>query len=85
MSLIEYRGYDFENKKWIYSKTIMWSNAVDCLLMLKEDFKWQKVCNVGICSEEWAGNNQEIFEGDILKENYNVKLLSRAIVEIEID
>ncbi|HBG7267828.1 hypothetical protein [Clostridioides difficile] len=71
MSLIEYRGYDFENKKWIYSKTIMWSNAVDCLLMLKEDFKWQKVCNVGICSEEWAGNNQEIFEGDILKENYN--------------
>ncbi|HGM3634193.1 TPA: hypothetical protein ACKOV2_002933 [Clostridioides difficile] len=71
MSLIEYRGYDFENKKWIYSKTIMWSNAVDCLLMLKEDFKWQKVCNVGICSEEWAANNQEIFEGDILKENYN--------------
>lgn len=71
MSLIEYRGYDFENKKRIYSKTIMWSNAVDCLLMLKEDFKWQKVCNVGICSEEWAGNNQEIFEGDILKENYN--------------
>ncbi|HBF3902291.1 TPA: hypothetical protein KOW35_003909 [Clostridioides difficile] len=71
MSLIEYRGYDFENKKWIYSKTIMWSNAVDCLLMLKEDFKWQKVCKVGICSEEWAANNQEIFEGDILKENYN--------------
>lgn len=71
MSLIEYRGYDFENKKWIYSKTIMWSNAVDCLLMLKEDFKWRKICNVGICSEEWAGNNQEIFEGDILKENYN--------------
>ncbi|MCM0737876.1 hypothetical protein NBN67_10025 [Clostridioides difficile] len=71
MSLIEYRGYDFENKKWIYSKTIMWSDAVDCLFMLKEDCEWQRVSNVGICSREWARNNQEIYEGDILKENYN--------------
>ncbi|HBG1718699.1 TPA: hypothetical protein KPI10_002098 [Clostridioides difficile] len=71
MSLIKYRGYDFENEKWIYSETIKWSNAVDCLFMLKEDCEWQRVSNVGICSREWARNNQEIYEGDILKENYN--------------
>ncbi|EIJ0739879.1 hypothetical protein LH318_001313 [Clostridioides difficile] len=71
MSLIKYRGYDFENRKWIYSNTIKWSDAVDCLFMLKEDCEWQRVSNVGICSREWARNNQEIYEGDILKENYN--------------
>lgn len=73
MSLIEYRGYDFENRKWIYSNTIKWSDAVDCLFMLKEDCEWQRVSNVGICSREWARNNQEIYEGDILKEydNFN--------------
>ncbi|SJU34913.1 hypothetical protein [Clostridioides difficile] len=37
MSLIKYRGYDFENEKWIYSETIKWSDAVDCLFMLKEN------------------------------------------------
>ncbi|HBF2562741.1 hypothetical protein [Clostridioides difficile] len=71
MSLVKYRGYDFENEKWIYSETIKWSDAVDCLFMLKEDCEWQRVSNVGICSREWARNNQEIYEGDILKENYN--------------
>ncbi|HBF8815395.1 hypothetical protein REL29_011945 [Clostridioides difficile] len=71
MSLIGYRGYDFENRKWIYSNTIKWSDAVDCLFMMKEDCEWQRVSNVGICSREWARNNQEIYEGDILKENYN--------------
>ncbi|HBF9359895.1 TPA: hypothetical protein KO307_003118 [Clostridioides difficile] len=71
MSLIKYRGYDFENEKWIYSNTIKWSDAVDCLFMMKEDCEWQRVSNVGICSREWARNNQEIYEGDILKENYN--------------
>lgn len=71
MSLIKYRGYDFENRKWIYSNTIKWSDAVDCLFMMKEDCEWQRVSNVGICSREWARNNQEIYEGDILKENYN--------------
>ncbi|KAK2237338.1 hypothetical protein XC29_18160 [Clostridioides difficile] len=70
MSLIKYRGYDFENRKWIYSNTIKWSDAVDCLFMMKEDCEWQRVSNVGICSREWARNNQEIYEGDILKENY---------------
>lgn len=67
MSLIKYRGYDFENEKWIYSKTIMMSNILECLVMLTEYCKWQKVSNVGICSGEWARNNQEICEGDILK------------------
>ncbi|MBY2476321.1 YopX family protein [Clostridioides difficile] len=67
MSLIKYRGYDFENEKWIYSETIKWSNAVDCLFMLKENCEWQKVSNVGVCSGEWSRNNQEICEGDILK------------------
>ncbi|HCQ6002067.1 TPA: hypothetical protein OL424_001386 [Clostridioides difficile] len=67
MSLIKYRGYDFENEKWIYSNTIMMSNVLECLVMLTEDYKWQKVSNVGICSGEWARNNQEICEGDILK------------------
>ncbi|MDB0440989.1 hypothetical protein C4R89_15905 [Clostridioides difficile] len=67
MSLIKYRGYDFENEKWIYSKTIMMSNILECLVMLTEYCKWQKVSNVGICSGKWARNNQEICEGDILK------------------
>ncbi|CCL01001.1 TPA: hypothetical protein P5Q36_002833 [Clostridioides difficile] len=67
MSLIKYRGYDFENEKWIYSATIMWSNILECLVMLTEGCKWQKVSNVGVCSGEWARNNQEICEGDILK------------------
>ncbi|HBF8744630.1 TPA: hypothetical protein KO112_003572 [Clostridioides difficile] len=48
MSLIKYRGYDFENEKWIYSNTIKWSDAVDCLFMLKENCEWQRVCNVGV-------------------------------------
>ncbi|EGT3735140.1 TPA: hypothetical protein P1J70_001805 [Clostridioides difficile] len=67
MSVIKYRGYDFENEKWIYSATIMWSNILECLVMLTEGCKWQKVSNVGVCSGEWARNNQEICEGDILK------------------
>ncbi|UWD47120.1 hypothetical protein NYR90_11240 [Clostridioides difficile] len=72
MSLIKYRGYDFENKKWIYSATIMTSSGVECL-MLTEDCEWIKVSNVGVCSGEWARNNQEICEGDILKgyDNFN--------------
>ncbi|MCM4101686.1 YopX family protein [Clostridioides difficile] len=73
MSLIKYRGYDFENEKWIYSETIKWSNAVDCLFMLKEDCEWQKVSNIGVFSKCWSGNNEEIYEGDILKEPYNTK------------
>ncbi|HGM1124481.1 TPA: hypothetical protein ACKOM8_002669 [Clostridioides difficile] len=71
MSLIKYRGYDFENEKWIYSNTIKWSDAVDCLFMLKEDCEWQKVSNVGVFSKCWSGNNEEIYEGDILKEYDN--------------
>ncbi|HGM3508943.1 TPA: hypothetical protein ACKOR7_003539 [Clostridioides difficile] len=73
MSLIKYRGYDFENEKWIYSETIKWSDAVDCLFMLKEDCEWQKVSNVGVFSKRWSRNNEEIYEGDILKEPYNTK------------
>lgn len=71
MSLIKYRGYDFENGKWIYSATIMWSNILLCLVMLTEYCKWQKVSNVGIYSGTWARNNQEICEGDILKQYDN--------------
>ncbi|MBY2443985.1 hypothetical protein KWX03_08900 [Clostridioides difficile] len=71
MSLIKYRGYDFENEKWIYSATIMWSNILLCLVMLSECCEWIKVCNVGICSGTWARNNQEICEGDILKQYDN--------------
>ncbi|HBF5319112.1 TPA: hypothetical protein KOQ46_003113 [Clostridioides difficile] len=71
MSLIKYRGYDFENEKWIYSNTIKWSDAVDCLFMLKEDCEWQRVSNVGIFSKRWSRNNEEIYEGDILKVPYD--------------
>lgn len=73
MSLIKYRGYDFENEKWIYSNTIMMSNVLECLVMLTEDCKWQKVSNVGIFSKRWSGNNKEIYEGDILKVPYDTK------------
>lgn len=40
MSLIKYRGYDFENEKWIYLVIIMWSNIFECLVMLIEGCKW---------------------------------------------
>lgn len=42
----------------------MWSNILECLVMLTEGCKWQKVSNVGVCSGEWARNNQEICEGE---------------------
>ncbi|HBG7673413.1 TPA: hypothetical protein KRE78_001014 [Clostridioides difficile] len=83
MSLIKYRGYDFENEKWIYSETIKWSDAVDCLFMLKENCEWQKVSNIGVFSKRWSGNNEEIYEGDILKVPYDKNEYEYGIVRQE--
>ncbi|MCC0693065.1 YopX family protein [Clostridioides sp. ZZV14-6387] len=80
MSLIKYRGYDFENRKWIYSETILNGEGIGVEYFYMLPFgavidkitDWKCVCNIGIFTERWT-RNKEIYDGDILKESYNHK------------
>ncbi|EII6784135.1 hypothetical protein LHU07_000363 [Clostridioides difficile] len=59
MSLIKYRGYDFENEKWIYSNTIKWSDAeCSCCIYANEDDCYPTSCVTGC--EKWLDMEVEL-------------------------
>lgn len=69
----KFRGKTLDNKHWIESKSILYTTALDGHLMVelwdysKNEWRFILPESLREFTGSWDSNNQEIYEGDIIK------------------